>query len=93
MGMLYTPRPLIEMMPITDIYADGIGEIENLGDCFRMIYFTYSQPFDGGPMERIAVAKLVRPKKTILTKGGEIAKWIARSELRIPEPEIQVLHG
>lgn len=81
-------RPLVEMMPISDIYADGIGEIENLGDCFRAIYFTFSRPPDGGAIERVMVAKLVRPKKSILRgDGGAIAEWLAREAKRRRSPD------
>jgi hypothetical protein len=77
--MMRDPRPLVELMPITDIYADGIGEIENLGDCFRMIFFTYSRPLEGGATERVVVAKVVRPKKSILRgDSGAVAEWLAR---------------
>lgn len=72
--------PLVEAMPISDIYADGIGDIENLGDCFRTIYFTFSKPLDGGAIERVVVAKLVRPKKSILRPNGAVMEWLAREE-------------
>ena len=72
------PRPLVEVVPINDIYADGIGSVENLGDCFRTIYFTFSWPLDGGAIERVVVAKIVRPKKSILRPDGAIIQWMAR---------------
>lgn len=71
-------QALVEGMPVSDVYADGIGAIEDLGDCFRTIYFTYSRPLEGGAIERVVVAKLVRPKKSILRgDGGAVAEWLA----------------
>ena len=72
---------LVETMPVNDIYCDGIGAVENLGDCFRTIYFTYSRPLDGGRIERVVVARLVRPKAAILCKQGAVAQWLAREAL------------
>lgn len=72
-------QTLVEVMPISDIYADGIGQIENLGDCFRMIFYTYSKPLEGGAQERVVVAKIIRPKKSILRGDkGAVTEWLER---------------
>lgn len=94
MGIICDPRPLVEAMTIPDIYSDGIGAIENLGDCFRTIFFTFSRPFDGGAVERIVVARLVRPKKSILRGDkGAVAEWLAREQLKARSVEGDRLHS
>lgn len=94
MAVLRDPRPMVETMSVADIYADGIGEIENLGDCFRMIFFTYSRPLEGGAIERVVVAKLVRPKKSILRgDGGAVAEWLAREAKRRRKTDTEGLHS
>lgn len=93
MGLLRDPRPLVETSIVTDIYADGIGDIENLGDCFRTIYFTFSRPLEGGAVERVVVAKLVRPKKSILRGSqGAISQWLASMERERPI-DLNCLHS
>jgi hypothetical protein len=62
---------LLEPYPVPDIYADGIDHIENLGNCFRMVFFTNARGSD----ERLVVAKIVRPITSLLT-STEIQKLI-----------------
>jgi hypothetical protein len=56
---------IIEPYPIADTYADGISHMENLGSCFRIVYFTWVS----GPTraEQIVVANVVRPMTSIIT--------------------------
>ena len=54
---------LLEPYPVPDVYADGIDHIENLGNCFRMVFFTNAR--SGG--ERVVVGKIVRPMTSLLT--------------------------
>jgi hypothetical protein len=55
-----------------DVYADGIGAVENLGENFRTVLFTF-QRSDGGILKRVPVLCLVRPKSSLLLKDGPIA--------------------
>jgi hypothetical protein len=61
----------VEMSPIPDIYADGIADVELLGDNIRLTFFTWR----GG--EKIIVCRLVRPKSSYLNTD-EIAVKIQR---------------
>jgi hypothetical protein len=51
-----------EIFPVPDIYADGISDVEVLGDGanVRLTFFTWR---DG---EKIIVARLVRPRSSFL---------------------------
>lgn len=55
----------IEPVPISDVYSDGIAYIENLGNCIRVAYFTWSRS-GGGPPEKVIVAKIVRPVSSLI---------------------------
>jgi hypothetical protein len=49
----------IELVPISDIYADGVGAVEVLGGNVRIIYYTWEGP--PGERNKVVVAKLVMP--------------------------------
>lgn len=55
--------PLIESVPVEDIFVTGLGMIEQRGDFIRMIFFAEGPVFDGsqcGPPDIRAVrARLV----------------------------------
>ena len=52
----------VEIFPVPDIYADGIAEVEILGDGvnIRLTFFTWRNG------EKIIVARLVRPRSSFL---------------------------
>jgi len=50
-----------------DIYADGIGAVDNLGHNFRSVFFVWTR--QGGILRKIPVLCLIRPKES-LTDGG-----------------------
>jgi hypothetical protein len=58
-----------------DIYADGIGAVENLGENFRTVLFTF-QRSAGGILKRVPVVCVVRPKSSLLLKDGPIARQL-----------------
>lgn len=58
-----------------DTYCDDIGGVDNLGDNFRTIFVVYSRT-DGGILTPVPVLCVVRPKSSILVKGGAIAKML-----------------
>lgn len=69
-------RELIEPYCVQDIYADGIGDVQRLGDgVFRTVYFTWARSA-GGIYERHVVAKLVRPRSSLLNPMGDLARKI-----------------
>ena len=49
----------VELIPISDIYADGVGAVEVLGGNVRVIYYTWEGP--PGDRNKVVVAKLVMP--------------------------------
>ena len=49
----------IELIPISDIYTDGVGAVEVLGGNVRVIYYTWEGP--PGERNKVVVAKLVMP--------------------------------
>lgn len=63
-------RRFVENVPIIDTYADGVVEVENLGSNFRTIYFVW-QKSPTGLIEKVAVAKIVRPVDSIVNSSRE----------------------
>ena len=61
------PPPLLEPIPISDIFCSGIGAIEAVGtDCLRFyLYVDQRLPEADGQQERIVVAKIVVPRSAI----------------------------
>jgi hypothetical protein len=49
----------VELIPISDIYTDGVGAVEVLGGNVRIIYYTWEGP--PGERNKVVVAKLVMP--------------------------------
>jgi len=49
----------IELVPISDVYTDGVGAVEVLGGNVRVIYYTWEGP--PGERNKVVVAKLVMP--------------------------------
>lgn len=80
MGELVKQAPrwrLIEATPIPDIYADGIGAVELLGSCVRVILYA-----EHG-RDRIVVAKIIRQIATI--DRDRLERMIAEQLARIKE--------
>jgi hypothetical protein len=52
----------VEMFPVPDIYADGIAEVEVLGDGanIRLTFFTWRNG------EKVIVARIVRPRSSFV---------------------------
>jgi hypothetical protein len=56
------PPALVEPVAIGDTFATGLAKIENLGGGLYRFWLCVEQaPLDGGPPERIIVAKIVGP--------------------------------
>jgi hypothetical protein len=59
-------RGLHEIIPIQDTFTSGIGAIERLeGNMLRFWLYTLQSPEDGGPQERLVVAKIVAPASAV----------------------------
>ena len=69
-----------EIFPVPDIYADGISDVESLGENIRLTFFTWR---DG---EKIIVARLVRPRSSFLAIDHIQAILEAK---RMPAAELQ----
>lgn len=78
-------QSFIDTGACADIYADGIAHVENLGSVCRVFFFTYTAEFAGGPLERVIVAKLIRPLTSL--HQGVISSLLAQA------PRHQVLIG
>ena len=74
---------LIESFSVQDVYCDGIGDVENLGNgVFRTIYFTYTRTPGSNVLERVVCAKIIRPTASLLNPEGMMAQWVARQRRR-----------
>lgn len=62
---------LIEPYAVQEVYVDGIADIQDLGSCFRAVYYTLVR-MDGGEMRRVVAAKIVRPKTSL---GQDQPQW------------------
>lgn len=79
---------ILEPYPVPDIYSDGIAHVDNLGNCFRTTYYTWSRA--GGQGERVAVAKIVRPISSVL-RGSQLLKMIQQEPILGMLPELYLL--
>ncbi|MBK5958081.1 hypothetical protein CCR97_08100 [Rhodoplanes elegans] len=52
---------MVEITPIPDVYADGIGAIEQIGPNERLTLYTEQTSLDGRTRERVVVARIVAP--------------------------------
>lgn len=69
-----------------DVYADDIGGVDNLGTNFRTIFVAYSRT-ECGVLKPTPVFCVVRPKSSILVKGGAIHRMLEGE--REPNPRTQ----
>jgi len=71
----------VDPYSIMDIYVDGIASVEPLsGGIFRVTYFTYARAPGSATVERLIVAKIVRPMSALLSPQGTMAKMISGQE-------------
>lgn len=52
--------PLIEAVPVAEVFATGVAEVEHYGEFVRLTFFSEHTTVDG-EHERIIVARLVMP--------------------------------
>lgn len=68
---------------VTDTWADGIAVLEVCGpdgSSFRTVYFSWQRIPGTNTFERVVVAKVVRPKASILNPDGPFAAQLERSQ-------------
>lgn len=53
--------PLVEPMPINDIFVDGIARVEMIGPNVRFVFYSLQNPegADGSRAERVVVSRIV----------------------------------
>lgn len=69
---------LLEPYPVIDTYADGISHVENMGGIFRAVFFVWARG-PNGLTERICVAKIVRPVRSII--GASLPRIVEEAPL------------
>lgn len=67
-------RQIIDTGMVPDTYSDGIAYVENLGTCCRVFFYTFAAPAYGAPLERVIVAKIVRPIASL--QSGVISRLL-----------------
>ena len=60
-----------------DIYADGIGQVDNLGHNFRSVFFVWTR--SRGVLTKIPVLCLIRPTKSLT--GGAVNRELERQAM------------
>lgn len=59
-------RDLHEIVPIQDVFCSGLGAVERLdGDMLRFWLYVLQTPEDGGPKEKVVVAKIIAPASAV----------------------------
>lgn len=58
---------LIEVIPVMDVYVDGVGMAETLtgGNC-RVTYFVYQHVLGHQGFQRVIAARIVRPRQSLI---------------------------
>src|SRR5262249_6236166 len=77
----------VELIPIADIYTDGVGAVELLGGNVRIIYYTWEGP--PGERDKVIVAKLVMPIKAMTERalGKMLSEQLAAQRMTAGEDE------
>jgi hypothetical protein len=76
---------LMELGTYPEIYADGIGDVQNLGSTIRKLFFTW-QKIDG-IYQRIVVVSIIRPITTL----GQSGALLTAAMMDTPPPVIQAM--
>lgn len=56
--------PLVELSHVPDVFVSGIGRIDKLGGGMVRVVFYAEERNSDGAVERVVVAKIVRPRAT-----------------------------
>lgn len=73
-------RNLVEILPVNDIYADGIAMVEPLsGDNVCVTYFRYMRIPGSNAVTRVVCARIIRPRSSLVT--GQIATMLEKWDL------------
>ena len=77
----------VELIPIADIYTDGVGAVELLGGNVRVIYYTWEGP--PGERNKVIVAKLVMPISAMTERalGKLLSEQLAAQRVAASEEE------
>jgi len=66
MGIVKDPRPLIERIPLQDIFATDLGRIDVFDSHVRLVLSAEQFETEGAPAFRDVVGKVIMPRKVIL---------------------------
>ena len=83
------PQGMIEPAPAPEFYIDGVGGIELIGACIRVYCIVEQLPLEamGGHAQKIVVAKIVRPLRTVPSAIIRMAQCLgAESQTLPPKP-------
>ena len=77
----------VELVPIADIYTDGVGAVELLGGNVRIIYYTWEGP--PGERNKVVVAKLVMPINAMTKRalGKMLSEQLAAQRVAASEED------
>jgi hypothetical protein len=86
--MSVVPEPLLELSPITDLFAEDIDRIEVLGDNVRLVYWRRQQI--SGCWQRVALEwAIILPLRTFRSL---VAVWPEARVVRPPEGAEDTVH-
>ncbi len=87
--------PLVELVPIFDVYTDGICRLDNLGTTVRVTFFSLQFEPTEQRMQRIVCAKMVWSAEALLRHGGRLSRYVAQGfsgELPIAGAEYELAY-
>jgi hypothetical protein len=84
----YDVCPMLEPPDLPDVYVDGIGAFEVLGETVRIITYRFHGVETGGEMKKVAVVGVVKP---LLVFGNCIEQMQAMlTAMPVPQPSFTV---
>lgn len=70
---------MVEPVPAPEIFCSGLGGVEEIGGgCLRFYLYVMQSPVDGGPQERVIVAKVIAPASAVPDAVLQMLKAIGR---------------
>lgn len=72
--------PIDGVETVMEVYADGIGTLELLGNNIRVTYITWGVTPGSSLLRRIAVVKVTRPRRSFLSTAGGVPAILGDAE-------------
>jgi hypothetical protein len=89
MGMTKDPRPLIERVPVHDIFATDLGRIDVFESHLRLVLFAEQFETEGAPAFREVVGKVIMPRKVILPAINRVLVAVGYAPVISVPPDIK----